>query len=196
MATSWFIEKRHEIRMKAKCDEIRTKADCDAHKNMVIANTGYINPILGYCWTSVCDVEPALTQHWVNVSCLLDAYQAKPNKHKTFVQRFYNVCITFVQRRPNVFDVGPTLYKCYTNVLCLLGRHCLTVCLFVCWTASTKRWSNAVLMFNVGPASPAMGQHETQIESMSQFIHKNMKNSPICFNPDKPRLVLKMSLYW
>ena len=31
-------------------------------------------------------------------------------------------CIIFVQRRPNVFDVGPTLYKCYTNVSCLLGR--------------------------------------------------------------------------
>ena len=31
------------------------------------------------------------------------------------------ICITFVQRRPNVFDVGPALYKCYTNVLCLLG---------------------------------------------------------------------------
>ena len=29
-----------------------------------------------------------------------------------------NICITFVQRRPNVFDVGPTLYKCYTNSLC------------------------------------------------------------------------------
>ena len=29
-----------------------------------------------------------------------------PSKHKTF-------CITFVQRRPNVFDVGPTMYKCY-----------------------------------------------------------------------------------
>ena len=28
--------------------------------------------------------------------------------------------MTFVQRRPNVFNVGPTLYKCYTNVLCLL----------------------------------------------------------------------------
>ena len=24
-------------------------------------------------------------------------------------------------RQPNVFTVGPTLYKCYTNVLCLLG---------------------------------------------------------------------------
>ena len=32
-----------------------------------------------------------------------------------------NHCITFVQRQPNVFDVGPPLYKCYTSVLCLLG---------------------------------------------------------------------------
>ena len=37
-------------------------------------------------------------------------------------QQTQNICITFVQRRPNVFDVGPTLYKCYTNVLCLLGN--------------------------------------------------------------------------
>ena len=26
-------------------------------------------------------------------------------------QQTQNICITFVQRRPNVFDVGPTLYK-------------------------------------------------------------------------------------
>ena len=36
-------------------------------------------------------------------------------------QQTQNICIAFVQRRPNVFDAGPTLYKCYTNVLCLLG---------------------------------------------------------------------------
>ena len=36
-------------------------------------------------------------------------------------QQTQNICITFVQRRPNVYDVGPTLYKSYTNVLCLLG---------------------------------------------------------------------------
>ena len=36
-------------------------------------------------------------------------------------QRAQNICITFAQRRANVFDVGPTLYKCYTNVLCLQG---------------------------------------------------------------------------
>ena len=29
------------------------------------------------------------------------------------------MCTTFVQRRPNVFDVGPTLYNCYTNFVCL-----------------------------------------------------------------------------
>ena len=28
-----------------------------------------------------------------------------------------NICITFIQHRPNVFAVGPTLHKCYTNVL-------------------------------------------------------------------------------
>ena len=37
-------------------------------------------------------------------------------------QQTQNICIT--QRRPNVFDVGPTMYKRFTNVLCLLGLHC------------------------------------------------------------------------
>ena len=41
------------------------------------------------------------SQHWDNVSS-----QQKPNIFKTFKQR-----------RPNVFNVGPTLYKCYTNGL-------------------------------------------------------------------------------
>ena len=30
---------------------------------------------------------------------------------------YNNIRITFVQRRPYIFDVGPTLCKCYTNVL-------------------------------------------------------------------------------
>ena len=42
---------------------------------------------------------------------------------KWTTQQTQNICITFIQRRPNVFDVGPTLYKCYTNVLCLLGTE-------------------------------------------------------------------------
>ena len=34
------------------------------------------------------------------------------------------IWITFAQRRPNGFNIGLTLYKCYTNVLCLLGAVC------------------------------------------------------------------------
>ena len=33
-----------------------------------------------------------------------------------------NICIPFVQRRPNVFDAASTLYECYTHVLCLLNN--------------------------------------------------------------------------
>ena len=36
-------------------------------------------------------------------------------------QQTQNICITFVQCQPNVFDVNPTLYKWYTHVLCLPG---------------------------------------------------------------------------
>ena len=36
--------------------------------------------------------------------------------------RLVNVCIPFIQRPPNVSDVGPTLYKCYTNDLCSHGK--------------------------------------------------------------------------
>ena len=38
-----------------------------------------------------------------------------------------NICITFVLSRPNVFDIGQTLYKCYTIVVCLLGYVTETV---------------------------------------------------------------------
>ena len=40
----------------------------------------------------------------------------------TTTQQTQNIRITFIQRRPNVFDVGPTLHKCYANILCLLGN--------------------------------------------------------------------------
>ena len=40
-------------------------------------------------------------------------------------QQTQNICVAFVQHRPNVFDVGPKLYKCYTNVLYLLATGSL-----------------------------------------------------------------------
>ena len=56
------------------------------------------------------------------------------------LHRKQNICMTFVQRQPNVFDVGSTLYKCYTNVLCLLG---------IC--AEQHGWLQHGWLQNVGP---------------------------------------------
>ena len=42
--------------------------------------------------------------------------------YHTTTQQSQNICITCVQCRTNVEDVGPTLYKYYANVLCLLGN--------------------------------------------------------------------------
>ena len=42
-------------------------------------------------------------------------------------QQAQNICITFMQCWTNVEDVGPTLYKCYTSVFCLLGSPSMTV---------------------------------------------------------------------
>ena len=63
----------------------------------------------------------------INVWIHTWATQQKQNMCVTFIQYWTNVeetqniCLTFIQYRPNVFDVGPILHKCQTNVLCLLG---------------------------------------------------------------------------
>ena len=48
-------------------------------------------------------------------------------------QEIQNICITFIQRRSNVFDVDPTLSLCYTNILCLLGIRSVCLALYQCW---------------------------------------------------------------
>ena len=52
-------------------------------------------------------------------------FDRKPNDYVSLHRRQYlpskHICITCIQRRSNVFDVGPTLHKCYTNGLCLWG---------------------------------------------------------------------------
>ena len=50
-----------------------------------------------------------------------------------------------IQRRPNVFDVGTTLYKYYANVLCLLGRWSVgVITLIVTETVSNESYDALV----------------------------------------------------
>ena len=59
---------------------------------------------------------------WRTKACLTPATtNVFPMPTKCWPSKRKTICITFVQCWTNVKDVGPTLYKCYTNVLCLLG---------------------------------------------------------------------------
>ena len=50
----------------------------------------------------VCDAGPTLSQHWIHVQCLRESPPA---------QQTQDICMAFIQRRPNVFDAGPTVHK-------------------------------------------------------------------------------------
>ena len=58
--------------------------------------------------------------HEIKLLSLTRVRSFYPRGPDASTQQTRNICITFIQRRPNVF-VGQTLYKWYTNVLCLLG---------------------------------------------------------------------------
>ena len=51
-------------------------------------------------------LNSTVVQHWSNIEFMSRVCW------DTCTQQTQNNCMTFVQRRPNVFDVGPTLYKC------------------------------------------------------------------------------------
>ena len=82
-------------------------------------------------------------------TCVLPCVTPKQTQH---------IFITLIQRRPNIFDVGPILYKCYTNVLCLLWprwRHHTNIHMISTyhhishWVAQSlwKQWPSAVLLY-------------------------------------------------
>ena len=75
-------------------------------------------PFFRYRLRTFCIRNQQMDTHWLNAGPASEALE-----HHGIIesQQTQNICITFIQRRTNVFDVGPTLYKCYTNVLCFAG---------------------------------------------------------------------------
>ena len=102
-------------------------------------------------------------------STLVHRLQRWPNTKKTPVQlnvptaqQTQNICTTFVQRRPNVFDAGPTLYKCYTNALCFLGGQLASysnISITIRYKTARQPWHNA------GPAPQTVAQHYPTVGS-------------------------------
>ena len=70
---------------------------------------------------------------WILIlKCELTTYHIS---HPGDSHQTQNICITFIQRRPNVKDVGPTSFKCYTNILCLLIWTLMRLKPFYNWPA-------------------------------------------------------------
>ena len=76
----------------------------------ILAGPCFANKLTVLLWVFRNRLTPCVYRHLVNTTHLYD----------------------FVQCWPNVEDVGPTLYKCYTNVLCLLGRRTFSQTLYIC----------------------------------------------------------------
>ena len=99
----------------------------------IVAWGQHLQPLPGKVYQAD-DEDSANTKHLYNICTMLGQRRRRwadvvQNICITFVR---NICITFVQRWANVEDVGPTLYKWYTNVLCLLGIDTIVV-LHYCW---------------------------------------------------------------
>ena len=95
------ILKRATSSLAGICNSVGFYLQCDICHGSSIALLIYREYLQSLCW-SYHTWQPEGTPHSAQTS-------------------WQNVCITFVQCWTNVEDVGPTLYKCYTNVLCLLG---------------------------------------------------------------------------
>ena len=88
-------------------------------------------------------LNETLNQHWINAQRLRESPPA---------QHTQDICITFIQRRPNVCDVGPTLHK--------------VIQMFCIYWVSTQAWvrqfphtgSNTVSLFPSQRPSRGKGQ--------------------------------------
>ena len=79
-----------------------------------------------------------MNQHWINVQCSRESPPAQQTQH---------ICIAFIQRQPNVFDVGPTLYKVmqmfFTGCLGSVSFDIPTVIQSVCLQANDQEGAKA-----------------------------------------------------
>ena len=69
-----------------------------------------------------CPLKDDLRTEYSNLNIYRYSNEADRGLPKTS-QQTQNICITFIQCRPKDFNVSPTLYKCHTNVLCLIYHN-------------------------------------------------------------------------
>ena len=106
---------------------------------------------------STSDSDPTFNWHWVGVG--LWSPPAVSNTRPAAIPS--TTSAQRLRRWSNIvqIDVGPTLYKCYTNVLCLLG-----------WSQPSKHEALNQCWFDAGPVSQTVSQHWISIGSTSCLL--------------------------
>ena len=116
----------------------------------------------------------------------------------------------FIQCWTNVEDVGPTLYKCYTNVLCLLGRRTFSQTLYIsamlaqCWasvadvglTLNSVKW---VSRWSSIQSSNQVTSSTTLYCMLKAYTHASLEpdsifNDPVCLR-SPPRVRHRRLIY-
>ena len=136
----------------------------DRKRSQMVANRRKRSQMVAnYCKWSQTKYSLGLNAYWPGPATLAQHLTdigsvSVCNRRQTscYSKQAQNICITFVQRRPNVFDA---LYKFYTNALCFLG-----------WTQPSKHEALNQCWFDAGPASQTVGQHWTSIWSTSCLL--------------------------
>ena len=73
-------------------------------------------------------------------SCSWHVRVSRANVMQT--QKTQNICIAFVQCRPNVFDAGPPFYKCYTMFFDFTGKSNSGNCPVFCSATASSAHSS------------------------------------------------------
>ena len=141
----------------------------------------FVRSVCAFCPIHFCQhflsCRRSNTKRWPNGGCrLVIAASSKQYQTSCYSQQTQNICITFVQRRCNVFDVGPALYKCYTNVLYLLS-----------WTQFSKHEALNQCWFDAGPASQMVGNNKFCYCIVSTVHKSNLTFTQIPPNKTTPR---------
>ena len=97
-----------------------------------------------------------------------------PSKHEVWNQCWFQcwptVCDPGTASNQHWINIGPTLYKCYTNVLCLLG---IAAGLVLLTAGGDDKPTPTQCLVNVGPASPVLASIHSVLVSTSycRYLH-------------------------
>ena len=119
---SW-IQFRRNVQLFRGFKWVAIKGDIYLTDHIYLQRDMTVNKKMTTRWFNVVPLSTTLTQLQINILWAFSLLGCHVHLDQAATQRTQNICITFVRRRPNVFDVGPFLYKCYTDVSCLLGIH-------------------------------------------------------------------------